>query len=155
MARVTLFPPGTGVPFFYNIDSAVGPGCPNHREDVLLVQYFLVTINNNPSAFSPPFPPLALGPGEILKVDGVPGPITFRAIRHFQDIARKRGNSVAADGRVDPAKGSGFGSITNTQFTIIFLNNGYRTIRPGQFQNIAIFAGDCPATLRSSFSLSV
>jgi hypothetical protein len=154
MARVTLFPPGTGVRFFYNVDSAVGPKCPNQRDDVLLVQHLLVTINNNTNAFSPPIAPLPLSPGEILKVDGIAGPITFRAIKHFQEVAKKRGNNIATDGRVDKATGSGAGATSQSTFTIIFLNNAYRAIRPGIVQNIAVLAGDCPPALRPSFSLS-
>jgi hypothetical protein len=154
MARVTLFPPGFGVPFFYNVDSAVGSGCPNHREDVLLVQHFLVTINNNPNVFSPPFPPLPLSPGEILKVDGIVGPITLRAIKHFQEVGKSRGNNIATDGRIDKATGSGAGASSQTQFTIIFLNNAYRAIRPGSVQNISFLAGDLPSELRPVFSLT-
>jgi hypothetical protein len=154
MARVTLFPPGVGVPYFYNVDSPVGPGCPNQRNDVLLVQYLLVTINDNPNAFSPPFPPLPLSPGESLKVDGVVGPITCRAIKHFQEVGKARGNNIATDGRVDKATGSGAGATLHTQFTIIFLNNGYRILRPGIYPNIAVLAGDCPPELKALLSLS-
>jgi len=154
MARVTLFPPGFGVRHFYNVDSAVGVGCPNHREDVLLVQHFLVTINNNPNVFSPPFPPLPLAPGEIFKVDGIVGPITLRAIKHFQEVGQARGNSISNDGRIDKATGSGTGTTSNTQFTIIFLNNAYRAIRPGAVENISFLAGDLPSELRPAFSLT-
>src|SRR5436305_99800 len=116
MARVTLFFPGTGQRFFYNVDAAVGPGCPNQRNDVLLVQYFIVTVSNNPKSFSPPFPPLPFSPKEFLKVDGIPGPLTFRAIKHFQEVGRARGNNIATDGRVDRATGKGTGELTKSQF---------------------------------------
>jgi hypothetical protein len=154
MARVTLFPPSVGIPYFYNVDSAVGPGCPNLRDDVLLVQYLLVTINDNPNAFSPPFPPLPLKPGETFRADGIVGPITLRAIQHFQEVGRTRGNNIATDGRVDKATGSGAGATSHTQFTIIFLNNGYRIIRPGMYPNIALLAGDCPSELRAPLTLT-
>lgn len=153
MARVTLFFPGTGERFFYNVDAAVGPGCPNQKNDVLLVQYFLRTINNNPNSFAPPLPPLPLGPGEIITLDGIAGPITFRAIKHFQEVGRARGNSIATDGRVDRAVGKGTGALTQSTFTIVFLNNAFRAIRPGTFQNIAMLNGDIPQELRDAFSL--
>ena len=156
MARVTLLRPGSfgRDNFFYNVDAAVGAGSPNKRDDVLLVQHFLITINNNPNAFSPPISTVPLKPNEIIKADGVVGPITLRAIKHFQGVGRSRGNQITVDGRVDKASGSGFATNSNTQFTILFLNNAYRKIRVGVFQNITILAGDCPGELRSSLSLS-
>jgi hypothetical protein len=155
MARVTLLRPATfdRDNFFYNVDAAVGAGCPNKRDDVLLVQHFLITINNNPNAFSPPIPTIPLPPNQIFRPDGVAGPITVRAIEHFQEVGRGRGNDITVDGRVDKASGTGFGTISNTQFTILFLNNAYRKIRVGVFQNISILAGDCPPELRSALSL--
>jgi hypothetical protein len=154
MARVTLLPPSLGIPFFYNIDMAVGLGCPNQRQDVLLVQHLLVTINDNPNAFSPPVPQVPLKPGETFRADGFVGPITLRAIQHFQEVAKSRGNNIAEDGRIDKATGSGMGSIMHTQFTIIFLNNAYRIIRPSAYPNIALLAGDCPSELRDPLTLS-
>jgi hypothetical protein len=126
---------------------------PTKRDDVLLVQHFLITINNNPNAFSPPISTVPLKPNEIIRPDGVVGPISLRAIKHFQEVGRGRGNQITVDGRVDKASGSGFGTNSNTQFTIIFLNNAYRKIRVGAFQNITILAGDCPVELRSALSL--
>ena len=66
----------------YNVDAAVGPGCPNRTDDVLLVQYFLKACFDNPQAFTPPFGPPP--PGPPLTVDGMAGQITFRWIDHFQ-----------------------------------------------------------------------
>ena len=120
MARVTLLPPASfnRDNFFYNVDAAVGANCPNKRDDVLLVQHFLITINNNPNAFSPPIPTIPLKPNQIFLPDGVAGPITIRAIEHFQQVGQSRGNNISVDGRVDKASGSGFGTVSNTQFTI-------------------------------------
>jgi hypothetical protein len=155
MARVTLLRPASfdRDNFFYNVDAAVGADCPNKRDDVLLVQLLLVTINNNPNVFSPPIPTVPLSPGQIFRTDGVAGPITVQAIKHFQEVGRSRGNSIKVDGRVDKASGSGFGTVSNTQFTILFLNNAYRKIKVGAFQNIAILAGDCPPELKSVLTL--
>jgi len=41
MARVSMITVSVGSRLFYNVDAAVGAGCPNRRDDVLLVQYFL------------------------------------------------------------------------------------------------------------------
>jgi hypothetical protein len=117
------------------------------------VQHFLITINNNPNAFSPPIPTVPEVGGKFLTTDGVAGPITFRAIKHFQEVARTRGNNIATDGRVDKATGGGVGATLQTTFTIIFLNNAYRVIRPGSVQNISFLAGDLPSELRPVFSL--
>ncbi|MGZ4883561.1 MAG: peptidoglycan-binding domain-containing protein, partial [Halobacteriota archaeon] len=96
---------------------------------------------------------IPLPPNQIFRPDGVAGPITVRAIEHFQEVGRGRGNDITVDGRVDKASGTGFGTISNTQFTILFLNNAYRKIRVDVFQNISILAGDCPPELRSALSL--
>lgn len=45
MARVILpCPPKPQLPYVFVVDRAVGEGCPNHRDDVLLVQFFLRTL---------------------------------------------------------------------------------------------------------------
>jgi hypothetical protein len=41
MARISMVQSNEGPFNFYNVDAAVGPGAPNGRTDVLLVQYFL------------------------------------------------------------------------------------------------------------------
>jgi len=146
MARVILFPQSATSRFFYNLDNAVGLGSANVRDDVLLVQYFLKTIFDNPSASSKPLSPLPLKPGEVFRVDGIAGPITVRAIKHYQETQRAGGRAIVSDGRVDKAKaGSG---VT----TILFLNTDYKTVRPNDFNSIA-FAADCPQDLKKSFSL--
>ena len=147
MARILMFAPGAANPFFYNVDSTVGAASQNKRDDVLLVQYFIKTIFDNPSLFSPALPPLPLSPGQIFKVDGVAGPITFRAIKHYQEtLVAQRRIAIAPDGRVDAAKvGSG---IT----TILFLNTDYKKVRANDFNNIGA-AFDCPKDLKGSVAL--
>lgn len=143
MARVMLFPPGAVNPFFYNLDAAVGPGSPNKKDDVLLVQYFIKAILDDPVASNPPLP---LKPGEVFNVDGIAGPITFRAIKHYQDMRRSKGVAILSDGRIDRA--SRGGGIT----AILFLNTDYKNARPNDFKSIA-FAADCPPGLKPSLSL--
>ncbi len=55
-----------------HLTAAVGPGCPNHKNDVTGVQTFL----NRSGALTPQSLPLV--------VDGSPGPKTFAAIKDFQ-----------------------------------------------------------------------
>ncbi len=147
MARVSLIRLKTNDPYVYNIDDSVGPGAPNRRDDVLLVQYFLKSINDKRDAASPRFAPLPLAPSEVFKVDGVAGPITFRAIEHFQQQAAQQGRKVVADGRVDKV------TTTNVPNTLSVLNNFYFILRRADFANIAM-AADCPNDLKASISLA-
>jgi len=146
MARVSLLRLDISEPFIYNIDASVGPSSPNRRDDVLLVQYFLKSINDQRSLFTPPFTALPLAAQEVLKVDGIAGPVTFRAIRHFQDQAVARGRAVTPDGRVDKA------TRTNAVNTMSVLNNFFFIIRRNDFKNIAL-ATDCPPELKNSLAL--
>lgn len=146
MARVSLVRVKINDPYVYNIDFSVGPGSPNKRDDVLLVQYFLKSINDKRDSANPPFAPLPLAPGEVFKVDGIAGPITFRAIKHFQDQALQRGRSITPDGRVDKV------TRTNSPNTMSVLNNFFTILRKNDFANIAM-ASDCPADLKGSVSL--
>jgi len=116
----------------YTIDQAVGPGCPNQRDDVLLVQH-LLRIAWNSAPASPGFrPPEHKQP---LIADGAFGPTTARFIKFFQEEAIRRGAPCAKDGRVDPVRGgSTFGSISGTFYTILALNSA-RNTRQGGNQN--------------------
>jgi len=139
MARVTLLDKFFAEQYFYNVDEAVGSRAPNRRQDVLLVQYFLKIIFDNPIAFQPRLPTL---PGPPLTVDGISGPITLRAIKTFQELCKAKGMLIATDGRVDKAES-----------TILFLNKAYRKVRPNDFRNIAN-AADCPRDLASAVAFS-
>ena len=127
--------------FFYNVHAAVGPGAPNRRDDVLLVQHLLRQIYSRPVSFAPPLVPLA---GPPLVVDGMAGPVTFQWIVHFQKEGKARGNNIATDGRVDRARGF-VGSLSGTQYTILFMNNAFRTARPDV--DHLWLAADCPPPL--------
>jgi peptidoglycan hydrolase-like protein with peptidoglycan-binding domain len=146
MARVSLtqFNDAGGAPRnFYNVDTAVGQGCPNRRDDVLLVQYFLRESFKGVSDFKKdPFP------GGVLAVDGRAGPQTFAAIRHFQKVSKAKGFSSAQDGRVDPPVGEKFhGSISQTQYTILTMNVAFKKARPQDWPRVSK-ASDCPGELR-------
>ncbi len=124
MARVLLYAK-TGMPF-YVVDSTVGKGCPNIRQDVLLVQFFLRALMvdaGKEKAYVPP--------GEQpIKVDGVCGAHTIAYIKFFQEenMRRNPGATIHVDGRVDPLlTGSSVSSITHSTYTIVRLNSTYKT----------------------------
>lgn len=112
---------------FYNVDQAVGKGCPNLPDDVMLVQFFIRELAKDPS----------VGPGTRpatpITVDGMYTPAVGEWILWIQKSmnAKAPGTSLA-DGRVDPARGiSTSGSflkstISHTQYTIVTLNASYR-----------------------------
>ena len=142
MAKSTMAQSSEGPTLFYSVSAAVGPGAPNRREDVLLVQYLLRESFKGPGFLAHPFP------GPPLVVDGVASPNLFAAIVHFQRVARLRGRTIATDGRVDAPVGEQMrGSISQTQYTIIFLNSAYDQARPQDYPRVSK-AGDCPAELR-------
>lgn len=104
----------------YTNSAAVGPGCPNRREDVLLVQH-LLRVAWEPAGASPGFRP----PGETdpLKADGFFGTKTAKFISFFQEEAVRRGANVKKDGRVDPvASGSSSSAGSHTFYTILAMN---------------------------------
>ena len=83
-----------------------------------------------------------------MEVDGKAGPQTFAAIQHFQRTLKKDGSTIATDGRVDPPVGEQVvGSISSTQYTILFINLGFKKARPQDWPRVAQ-AADCPAELR-------
>jgi len=144
MARL-MFSNESVLVHFYNVDFAVGPGCPNKRDDVLLVQYLMKAVFDSAPTERPPGPPLT--------VDGVAGEITFRHITRVQDLAHRLGKTTqAVDGRVDKAKKTTVASISHTVYTIVNLCAGYKHARPKDYANIAL-AADCPKELAALFSL--
>jgi hypothetical protein len=145
MARVMLTR-DPELPYFYNVDRAVGPGCPNARDDVLLVQYLMKIVFDNLPNEKPP--------GAPLQVDGVAGEITFRYIKRVQEMAKQKGVATqTVDGRVDKAVGSGVGARTGSTYTILNLCAGYQNFRRRDYGNIGA-AGDCPRELAALFTLS-
>jgi hypothetical protein len=127
---------------FYNLDQAVGPGAPNQRTDVLLVQFFLRELFKQPDLL-PDKPP-----GD-LAVDGIFGPVTAQWINRYQKQLLRKGFSVQADGRVDPAQGElafSKGSISHKRYTIWHMNQSYRK-RHQQSHNHLERAPGVPAEL--------
>ena len=124
MARVVLYSKN-GAPIFV-VDAAVGPGCPNARPDVLLVQFYLRAIMvdaGSEKAYQPPGQP-------PLKIDGTCGAHTNAYIKFFQEENNRRnpGTNIHVDGRVDPLNsGTAVSSLTHSPYTIIQLFRTYRT----------------------------
>ena len=142
MATVSLLQFADQRALIYNINSAVGPGAPNRRDDVFLVQYFLREAFKGLLAFQQE-------PG-VVSVDGIAGSQTFAAILHFQKVTKKlgTGQAISTDGRVDPPVGEQtLGSILHTKYTIIFLNQAYQRARPGDYPHVSL-AADCPNEIR-------
>ncbi len=108
------------VPTFYNLNSAVGYGCPNIEEDVKVVQFFLQRfftlryfVGEKPSG--------------TMSADGKVGPTTRTWIRKFQLLCRKSKQNVLVDGIIDKAGNNKnannlTSSISRTEYAIRALN---------------------------------
>lgn len=115
------------------IDAAVGQGAPNHREDLLAVQY-LLRVASEAGQGSQPFQP----PGEPpVKIDGIYGTHTQTYISFFQKEVNRRQNRklIEPDGRIDPVRhGLATSAVTHTFYTIIALNAALRARRNDSFK---------------------
>lgn len=115
------------LPVFFNVVHAVGENCPNHKDDVKLVQYLLMSFYDklHPS----------LRPNGNIGVTGFCGGATLNWIKKFQlDINKTSPGAVLADGRVDRVRNhSTKGSISKTTYTLGSLNLGVLTVNPDAF----------------------
>jgi len=104
------------LPVFFNLVHAVGENCPNHKDDVKLVQYLLMS-------FYAPFPAWYRPKGDI-GVTGFCGGATLNWIRKFQkDANTDKPNTVMVDGRVDRVRNKTMvGSISKTVYSLWALN---------------------------------
>lgn len=115
----------------YVVDGAVGAGCRNQRDDVLLVQFFLRALG--PKAASGTKDQFYQSPGSpALAIDGFCGQRTIAAIKTFQTQFDKGESNPAGwsaliqDGAVHPLnRGSMFGPRLGHLLTIIRLNTEY------------------------------
>lgn len=148
MARLFLLSkPGSQVKVFYGIDQAVGRGCPNKRDDVALVQFFLRAVLEDGKEYKVP-------PGSPLTIDGVCGSQTIEYIKAWQgqESVLGEGNmKPLQDGQVSPAlHRSAFGSISHTRYTIVALNTIYAFVDGvNKHANIALDPR-CPVNLLPS-----
>ena len=150
MARVYLTNQN-GFPIVYTVDQAVGPGCTNQRDDVLLVQFFLKVISESPN--NADLKPAGRDP---MVCDGICGPNTNAYIKQFQigSSARNPTSPLKQDGRVDPVRGGAIrGSISHTFYTILDLNVHFEKTRgAGALKDITTDAA-FPGELRPSIKI--
>jgi hypothetical protein len=125
MARVYLIT--ASLKLVYTIDQAVGNSCPNRRDDVLLVQFFLKVVSEGPQKSQ--FTPTGRGP---MTTDGVWGSTSQAYLNQFISVnsAQNPGSPLTQDGRVDPVVGGRVtGARTGHVYTILALNTSFRTVR--------------------------
>ncbi len=119
----------------YTVDSPVGTGCPNNREDVLLVQHLLrIAWKDTPASkgFRPP------GEMQPLNVDGFWGPKSAKFLKFFQEEARRRGANVLVDQRVDPCvSGVSKGTVSHSFYTALALNAARSSRQPANQDDIS------------------
>ena len=135
-----------GFATFYNLTKAVGNGCTNLKEDVMVVQFFLNRYYLKDKRDSP----ISKNP---LKVDGLYGPKTRARIIQFQNDAKNAGSSVIVDGVVNKAgnaRSNWESSISRTNYVIRLLNNTLR--RNDSFvYNSLPYNQEVPPELRLAF----
>jgi hypothetical protein len=143
MAKVDVFRSADETFLFYNLDAAVGKGCANRRDDVLLVQYLLKASSNVPGTIRI----------EVRGIDqsppGVWGNFDDALLKAEQSDWIERGKSIWQDGRVDPVppqQQSLRTPVHQAQYTILTLNAIYQHVRPTDYTRMAQ-ATDCPAEL--------
>jgi len=123
---------------------------PNKRDDVMLVQYLLKRVYQQGHNCNPQLNQ-ANGTTE-LKIDGLRGPKTQKAIEQFQLEMRRNGRNIATDGCVDPELGdSATSSISKTGYTISWLNKYFWILYPYLAPDISIDP-ECPAELKYAVS---
>jgi hypothetical protein len=118
------------LPVFYNVEHAVGKGCPNIRDDVKLVQYLLIAFYDKGA----PARGWQKPPGQ-LTVTGFCGPTTMSWILHFQRNCYKDfGGDASLDNRVDRVRnGKIRGTISSKVYTLLWLNKGVATYNQDAF----------------------
>lgn len=131
---------------FYNVTKAVGKDCPNEKEDVLLVQFFLKRIYMSSMM-------KAQTPNGSLVVNGKCDEVTCNWILKFQIDMKNGGLDCYPDGVVSKAgnlKSNWNTSVGETNYTIRLLNNGLRTLDPVLYQSLAV-SPEVPFELRTLF----
>lgn len=139
----------TGNARFYNVTRAVGYGCPNDREDAMMVQFFLKRIYQT-KEMKP------MTPQGAMTVDGKIGPVTRNWILKFQLDMRNGGYACYADGVINkagnPENADNYvSSLSRTKYTIRLLNNGLRKLDSKVYETLPTNP-EVPAELRAAFS---
>ena len=109
-------------PLMISVDNAVGPGCPNHRADVMLVQFMLRVADASPANSSW----WQIKEPRVLAIDGAFGEVTQSFIRFMQaqvGTTVQGGGKVAEDGRIHPIINTSMhGPKTGVLMMIVLLN---------------------------------
>lgn len=143
MAYVMLLPKGMSeMPYVFLTDHAVGVGCRNQRDDVLLVQFFLAALSadvltkgnarfNYIDKKGTPYDYTVAGQ-QPMKIDGVCGSQTIAYIKKFQTEGSKgstdRWLTMVADGKVHPTRRGDPWTRSGHVLSIIRLNTEYSAI---------------------------
>ncbi len=108
-------PPHANLPIFFNVDSAIGPPpAPNLPDDVMLVQFMIRLIGDNPGGMGAS----ATETFRQVTPTGIMDPQTLAAIKAIQTLEKKQ-----PDGRVSTAQGYRYGAVF---YTIVDLNFSIR-----------------------------
>ncbi len=149
MARVYIT--SADLKILYTNDQAVGTGCPNRKDDVLLVQFFLKVISEGPQKSQ--YAPAGRPP---MKCDGLWGSNSQAYLNQYisANSAANPGAPLTADGRVDPVAGGKFlGSRTGNLYTILALNKSYSLVRGQAMFSDITTDGVFPPDLKSSLKV--
>lgn len=123
MAKITNLGNEVDLRWIHNVSYAVGPGCSNSSDDVMMIQHLLNKVMPSLDIVAPNGKPITA----YLKRDGIFGPKTHAAIAGYQNNLRSRGKVASADGRIHPSNKSGWNAHGN-QYTIVHLNRDHRNI---------------------------
>ncbi|MBL8177053.1 MAG: hypothetical protein JNK48_20435 [Bryobacterales bacterium] len=136
------------LPVFFNVDAPVGAyPAANNREDVLLVQFAMTVIANNPvHTTHPDF----LAAAKQVKTTGFIDQPTINAIRQMQ--LKNSMPGAIADGRVSPAKGGA--SYGESTYSIAILMNSLQNRNVDIWPRIDKIPG-CPAELAAMVKRTV
>jgi hypothetical protein len=141
---------------FFNTDGFVAPlskqnlavrfGPPNLPDDVMLVQFFLKKIAENPGKFDRPFFP----PRQhlLMKVDGKFGEITRTWIEKFQNHLNNIGRTMLRDGVVDRVRNGTSIGERGRLFTLAMLNVAMGQVTGDDGWDTWWKASDVPGLLR-------
>lgn len=151
MARMYLNNSAT-IKWVYAVDQAVGSGCPNRRDDTLLVQFFLKVVSEGPekALYKPPGVSLAM------KCDGLWGPTSQAYLNHYIKVNSNLnpGSPLTKDGRVDPVVGGKYtGALSGNVYTILALNVSYKKTRGAEAQADITTDPVFPAELKPSLKI--
>lgn len=135
------------IKLMYTVDQAVGPGCPNQRDDVALVQFFVRADMEDSKDYQIPA-------GPPLSIDGICGPRTILYIKSWLQQESKIASNMmipVQDGVISPVTNrSGIGSLSHVRYSIVSLNVIYGSVNG--VEKHANIANDprCPTALLPS-----